>query len=728
MNAAIDLVKVRQRLHAWPAHVRKGFNLTQRGGLDSWVTLMAVLPVLHLAIVNLAFIVALPLGVGSTVAFAAYALLAYSLVERWLPCLAMTALALLASVAFSYLTPDGGFDSYWYHLDAVNCLSSGWNYIWEGACEGGFSSFYPPLAWVLAAPFAAVFGIEEPMNVLSPYLTFVAALALFRLLNHTLKVGAIISALVTAAALGNPPHLAHLGTAYNDGAVYLMLLLALTFFAKSLAERGDRVLVLCAFVSLLAGLAALKYSAAVYAAFLALGAVAALGLKYRKLGLAFWRRRLSAPVAVGILLTITLAHPYATNIFGGRHLLHPVAGEAASDFVDQLELACFDRVGTLAQPIIASLLPMDTAAHTCTDRINDLAVLRLDAMTSIPSDMAYPGTWTVNGFGPYFPILVLLFGLVAAFAAVRPRPARGLTTLARLIPLVAVVLYAWFFFGPNWWARYVPQFWLVPILTPLLLYSYGGRLATTLAACTAGLGVVAGAHIAIGVAKVGLITHAEHEKFRRSALVGTPVLGDGLPMVFSQNSRDVMWGAEVPLTPPDADGLVSCRSAQYFNLIEFVLAPSVLNEPPTLTELLGRQDFWLLVTVSDEASSGLTEEQKERFRARGVEIDQLQFRGAFAAIIRPGGAGAVAEFGGTQAPLVLEGEMSFSNMPNATVQLRSVGFEAGAGANIQVDRVELLTSGAVRGMNVAAFTSEGRFVGYWAYDTFEGSDTPQCPS
>jgi hypothetical protein len=92
-----------------------------------------------------------------------------------------------------------------------------------------------------------------------------------------------------------------------------------------------------------------------------------------------------------------------------------------------------------------------------------------------------------GGFGPLFGMVTLVtIGSAAGLRRRAIRPSHVLLLLGLIVPTLAV---------PAWWARYVPQFWYVPLLIAWLLAARKGTRATLpvaiLVVAAANVGLVA---------------------------------------------------------------------------------------------------------------------------------------------------------------------------------------------------------------------------------------------
>lgn len=381
-----------------------------------------------------------------------------------LACLHLVLLLLLVGVCawVSMAWYDLSYDGMWYHQEAVYRLAHGWNPFTQHAIAARqpdilsdrfWIEHYPKGTWLLGASLYQLTGHIEAGKAFNLLLCFAVCLLLIAHLR-ALSVRLPAAILLSLLAAGNPVSLSQLFTFYNDGALVSLWLCLLILLHRYYLQRS-RVLVYAASACLLL-LVNCKFSGVVFA-FLALvvfmGCCVVTRRSFaRPLGV------LGLATAIGVL--VVGYQPYLTNLHDYGNPCYPLLGRRTVDIISNqvdgalLRHSRFERL----------LLSLFSATQ------NNLQPLQrkypFELRKAEQDDYRYDTR--IGGFGPWFgPILLL--GLIAflAFALVEWRRFR-LPILHALVALLTIFLCV-LLFPENWWARYVPMLWLVPLVTVGLL-------------------------------------------------------------------------------------------------------------------------------------------------------------------------------------------------------------------------------------------------------------------
>ncbi|WP_243337788.1 hypothetical protein [Anaeromyxobacter soli] len=408
-----------------------------------------------------------------------------------LPLLGWAASCALASRFF-----DMSWDGLAYHAPAIDDLARGWNpfhVVGDPFRSEGFAFWidhYPKASWEVAAalyrlgiPFQAAKGMN--VVLIAAALCFVFAAARARA-----GLGPFTSLAIAAAAALNPVAVAQLFSLYVDG----QLAATITILLAAMLLVGIPGLRLAAATGL-AGAALylpnLKFTGVVYAVGAALAFVA-IGLLTRAPGV----RRYAVALAVAIPLAVALVGyaPYVTNAREHGHPFFPIMGPGKIDFMTANTPSALrgrDRLSALA---IATFGACDGA------EVHPKAPFRV-----VEGELAWLGVvdLRVGGFGPLFS-----GALLVALATTLLLLWRAPETRRDPAWLVGAALVASVLVNPEaWWARYVPQLWLVPILTAVVALRARRR-------------ALAAAGLALALAGSALTLASQH----RARTIGTTVL------------------------------------------------------------------------------------------------------------------------------------------------------------------------------------------------------------
>lgn len=414
----------------------------------------------------------------------------------------LVALAAAALAGVGHALYDLSTDGQLYHQQAVMLMAQGWNPLrhpaspldnWSTIWVDGYAKTH----WVYAALWVDLGAGLQAGKSFTWVLALAAGLLAHALLTERLAWSPRAAACMAALMVFNPVFATEWPTFLNDHTLACTLLLALLSLAwaawappAALARRQAAALLVLAF----ALLAAVKASGVAYAGvFLVLGApLLAWGCGLgRGLRVAAWA---VAGIAAGVL--VLGFNPYVTNTLRHGHPFYPLAGEGKVDIIsnnvpagvaEQPRLVkLFGSLAARSSSVIGGPVNPDTLAPKLPGSIS-LAEVKL---------FLTKNDVRIAGFGPWFSLAltVAVAGVAWAWAR-RRRPAwqQGLL----VAPMVLLMLSALAFPEP-WWARYIPQVWLVPLVAAVALIT-GGRAEGDRAQRVLGWGIaaIAGLNVAL---------------------------------------------------------------------------------------------------------------------------------------------------------------------------------------------------------------------------------------
>lgn len=394
----------------------------------------------------------------TTLASAAAALSAPRLLlsDGWrfapLASLALGALAL----ALSSLLYDTSIDGQHYHFQAIHAFVEGWNPYQEGAPPvigdpiTPWALHYPRATWVVSAVLLAAGLPLATVKVVNLLMCF-AGLALVAATLIRFGYTFAISALLASIAVLSPIVASQLFTSMNDGLLGLCMLILVASMATWIRYRDP--------AALTAGIAAmtiglnLKFSSIpIFGAicfFICVAALAARGL------------RTAMGVAI-VLLATTFGSvvllgwsPYIQNILYSGHIFYPVMGAQPVDIMFGNTPMVLDDLSAPAR-FLYSLFAETHAGY------ETIATLKLPFSLTWTELRAAGGVDVrVAGFGPLFSGVLVLAAL--CLARLLLKEGRAPTASVWLLLIAAGFLVSALLMPQNWWARYVPQLWFVPL-------------------------------------------------------------------------------------------------------------------------------------------------------------------------------------------------------------------------------------------------------------------------
>jgi hypothetical protein len=355
---------------------------------------------------------------------------------------------------------DLSYDGQAYHQEAIIHLAEGWNPVYdkEIAQPTGNSlwiNHYAKAAEIAAASIYKATGLLEQSKVIN--LMVMAASGLLSLAALlTLRPENRLTAWVAALLLAlNPVSVYQSFTFYVDGLLGSLLLCLIALGCLIFTRPGW--LLLSAYTLTMIMMMNIKFTAIGYAGVLTIGLLIVLYMSEQFTRLKQLVRLAALGGMIGVL--IVGYNPYVTNTLHNGHPFYPLAGENAIDVVKNFTPRNLERMNRFEQ-VAASYFaePMGNSTDKKPTQFQwPFTFSAKELPTFAETDVA------VAGFGPLFSGALVL-ALIVLVLAFRRRP--GMTLAA--IGVIAVLAGSSFINPAAWWARYVPQLWVVPIICLLL--------------------------------------------------------------------------------------------------------------------------------------------------------------------------------------------------------------------------------------------------------------------
>jgi hypothetical protein len=312
---------------------------------------------------------------------------------------------------------------------------------------------YPKASWIWAAGIDATFGNFQAGKAPNVVLAFAAGAAVFSAASVVARVPVWACFVFGALAAANPVATVQMPTFYVDG--QLASLVTVMAAGALMWLRNRSALALLITCSAAFCLANVKFTGLVYAVLLGL-AIVAIGLLMR-------RRRLAdaLPVLACVMAVAWPGYsPYLSNLMNGDHIFHPVMGKRPVDILSHITPVAFDGQSRWVK--LGRSLASETA-NACRECEPGRMKLPFVVRASEARGATFPDPRT-GGFGPLFSAALLLAAMLLV-VSVTSEAAVSATLAVSLVVLVGLVLI-----NPEaWWARYVPQLWLIPLTVALFL-------------------------------------------------------------------------------------------------------------------------------------------------------------------------------------------------------------------------------------------------------------------
>ena len=385
--------------------------------------------------------------------------------KKLLLAVSLTFLAvLIVSVLLSKSFYDISWDGQTYHQEAVIQLANGWNPFHQISSPEEvhkiWLTHYAKGSWIdAAALYQLTHSIEtsKAFNILFIISSFFLGIsALINIPRINVAQALILSGLLAF----NPVSICQSLSFYIDGqqASLLVSLLAISYL---LIVRTEYIRLLnVVYLANICILANIKFTSLVYASILIFSLIVWLLIKRNS--------HIAVKVVIVGSLSLLLGvgfigyNPYVTNTFYHGHPFYPLAGANKIDIISTNIPKNFIGKNRLEK------LFLSTFSESASTYPPEASKLKLPLTIQSVKEREYFTNTDVRvaGFGPLFSGAIILTLIVCLLSLRRD------LIKTRMTVLIASLLMSSILINPEaWWARYVPQLWMLPLLFTILALS-----------------------------------------------------------------------------------------------------------------------------------------------------------------------------------------------------------------------------------------------------------------
>jgi hypothetical protein len=385
--------------------------------------------------------------------------------KKLLLAVSLTFLAvLIVSVLLSKSFYDISWDGQTYHQEAVIQLANGWNPFHQISSPEEvhkiWLTHYAKGSWIdAAALYQLTHSIEtsKAFNILFIISSFFLGIsALINIPRINVAQALILSGLLAF----NPVSICQSLSFYIDGqqASLLVSLLAISYL---LIVRTEYIRLLnVVYLANICILANIKFTSLVYASILIFSLIVWLLIKRNS--------HIAVKVVIVGSLSLLLGvgfigyNPYVTNTFYHGHPFYPLAGANKIDIISTNIPKNFIGKNRLEK------LFLSTFSESASTYPPEASKLKLPLTIQSVKEREYFTNTDVRvaGFGPLFSGAIILTLIVCLLSLRRD------LIKTRMTVLLASLLMSSILINPEaWWARYVPQLWMLPLLFTILALS-----------------------------------------------------------------------------------------------------------------------------------------------------------------------------------------------------------------------------------------------------------------
>ena len=362
-----------------------------------------------------------------------------------------------------YFIPDFSYDGTTYHQAMIILLKNGLNPIWNNVSEFAYNQkyvFWSSIEYVDSfLKFFEIIGANIYHSFdkieLTKIINFILALSAFCYSFYTLRnfeLSKIKCILLAFVLIYNPVCICQMLTNYVDGAFYylfLILLLSCINYTKNIDINKSLYMICLSSVMLsntkLTGLFTAVIIAIIFLTFY------------------YSKKLLTTFLITAILIVISGINPYFTNIKQGKNVFYPVIKnsilKANRDGMITSYPKGFENKNRFEKLFISIFSVSKNISPLL--KPDEKPELKIPFTIKGDDEFIYPDM-RLAGFGYFFSGILLGTLILSIFIRFKNKKDKKLFFTVLSILILSII-------GNHeaWWARFVPQFWIIPILITL---------------------------------------------------------------------------------------------------------------------------------------------------------------------------------------------------------------------------------------------------------------------
>ncbi|MBD3903634.1 hypothetical protein NAL32_01040 [Chryseobacterium sp. Ch-15] len=371
----------------------------------------------------------------------------------------ITTLILLFGFLISGYFFDLSADGQSYHQESIIQLKNGWNPIYfesHSRTMKVWTEHYPKGAEIIQSCIYSFFSKIETGKAINIFLLISSLLLSKKVLecfNINSKQQWIFAFLIAA----NPVVISQVLTFYVDGLSYSFFVCVLGSIFLFIKTKEKVYITLTAMALTIGG--SLKFTSIPILVVLVLSILIIL-LFLKKISSI---KTLVLPLlCTSFLLLFCNYNPYITNLKEGKHVFYPLKGEGSIDILERFAPEGFVRNNNRIEKLAFTLFTQtgsfdkDNMTYKIPFSVSQKELNRL-----ADADIG------VGGFGIFYSgfLIVLLLFFIVNYKRLKHLNNQQKILFISILPILASVLII----SDPWWIRYIPQFYLIPLILLLIL-------------------------------------------------------------------------------------------------------------------------------------------------------------------------------------------------------------------------------------------------------------------
>lgn len=358
---------------------------------------------------------------------------------------------------------DFSYDGQAYQQEALIQLNNGWNPVYETVNTGNtkdlWINHYAKAIWYMGSTIYEFTGNIESAKAFNFIILISTLFLLIEFINRFLNSW-IKTLIISFVLVFSPVVINQIFTNYNDFFIILMILNILVGYLAYFEQHNKKAL-LTIFTSLLI-LINIKFTALGYAVVLTGIPILIIiykvyilkqKIQYKKLVLVIIA---SFVIGLGIVGNAT----YVKNTLSNGHPFYPLAGDGKVDIITNNTPAGVAELNRLEKFYI-SIFSKTTNSFVEEPKTKfPLSVSKEEISHSKATDTR------IGGFGPLFGFILILTLILVVYHFNKIRRSE----IPFLLIVFGVIIISIFINPETWWARYIPQAWILPILASIVIF------------------------------------------------------------------------------------------------------------------------------------------------------------------------------------------------------------------------------------------------------------------
>jgi hypothetical protein len=392
----------------------------------------------------------------------------------------ITALIIFLSIFISGKTYDLTWDGNTYHKVAIGQLKDGWNPIYEDIEDfnkaarnplklshayGLWNNHYAKAYWLYSANvYKVTNNIESGKSLM--LLAGISGLLIF-LSYFSLKMNIIYASILSLLIVLNPVYFTQIQTYYNDGLMYIFLSLLILSLTQ-LCDQTRKQLTLkryLLYIIVLAILINIKFTGFVYAGIYSLTYYIYILIKpkLRKDNLKKLTGSTAIALIIGVFIIGLSTYPKNFKVMG--HIFYPLFGENKVDIITSQQPKSFQYMNRLTKFFIANFSKTDNILY-----VHDKAPELKIPFTIDENELYHLTSYDIRigGYGVLFSGVLIISLIIIIYGLFKIYKINQALFWLLLLPLMTT-LFLILILEENWWARYFPQLYWLPILAIIIL-------------------------------------------------------------------------------------------------------------------------------------------------------------------------------------------------------------------------------------------------------------------